>query len=165
MSVEVEWQWCRLEDLAVIDWHQVISLRQAVFVVEQDCPYLDADNLDLNAWHLIGWSQEHTPLAYLRVVDPGSKYLEPSIGRVLTRLSHRGLGLGHEMMTGVMERIATQFPQQAVRISAQVHLQRFYNGFGFEPVGDGYDEDGIPHIEMLASVSCVSCVSCVTSEK
>lgn len=150
MSVEIEWQWCRLEELSVLEWHEVISLRQAVFVVEQDCPYLDADDLDLKAWHLIGWSQEHLPLAYLRAVDPGCKYSEPSIGRVLIKLSHRGLGLGNALMSCGMRRLKAQFPRQAVRISAQVHLQRFYNEFGFEPVGEGYDEDGIPHIEMLA---------------
>ncbi len=166
VAVNIQWQWSRIEDLATKQWHHIVSLRQAVFVVEQNCPYLDADDLDLYAWHLIGWGEaqdsdgteiegkkcESIAVAYLRVVDPGCKYSEPSIGRVLTRISHRRGGLGKAVMIQAMKRISEQFPQQAIRISAQEHLHKFYSEFGFTQTGEGYDEDGIPHIEMLKSI-------------
>ena len=170
MAVNMQWQWSRIEALSTKQWHHIVSLRQAVFVVEQDCPYLDADDLDLQAWHLIGWVEEagshgvskdslskdclsrNTQLfavAYLRVVDPGCKYSEPSIGRVLTRIDYRRLGYGKAVMRRAMERIDEQFPHSPIRISAQEHLRAFYSEFGFFQVGEVYDEDGIPHIEML----------------
>lgn len=165
MAENIQWQWSRIEGLSTKQWHHIVSLRQAVFVVEQNCPYLDADDLDLRAWHLIGWlvddnssaakggkSAELIAVAYLRVVDPGCKYAEPSIGRVLTRISHRRFGFGKAIMTQAMARISEQFPQQEIRISAQEHLRAFYNEFGFAQVGGGYDEDEIPHIEMLTGI-------------
>ncbi len=165
VAVNIQWQWSRIEGLSTTQWHHIVSLRQAIFVVEQNCPYLDADDLDLQSWHLIGWAIDQgsgdvkagkkaaaIAVAYLRVVDPGSKYLEPSIGRVLTRISHRRFGFGKAVMIQAMERINEQFPQQTVRISAQEHLRAFYSEFGFTQVGEGYDEDGIPHIEMLTGV-------------
>lgn len=168
MVENIEWQWARMDALSVKEWHEIVSLRQAVFVVEQECPYLDADVLDLHAWHLIGWvdaderigsEQKRVALAYLRVVDPGHKYAEPSIGRVLTRLSHRRLGLGKALMGQAMHQVAEYFPGQAIRISAQKHLQAFYNMYGFAQVGDGYDEDGIPHIEMIKTSQPIKDVS------
>jgi len=164
VAVNIQWQWSRIEALSTKQWHHIVSLRQAVFVVEQNCAYLDADALDLHAWHLIGWVEGHDSddsagnrnepiaVAYLRVVDPGCKYSEPSIGRVLTRVSYRRCGLGKAVMVEAVKRISEQFSQQAVRISAQEHLRAFYSEFGFTQVGDEYDEDGIPHIEMLKSV-------------
>jgi len=164
VAVNIQWQWSRIEALSTKQWHHIVSLRQAVFVVEQNCPYLDADELDLKAWHLIGWVEGQdsddavgkkgglVAVAYLRVVDPGCKYSEPSIGRVLTQISHRRCGLGKAIMVQAMEKISEQFYQQAVRISAQAHLRKFYSEFGFTQVGEGYDEDGIPHIEMLTSI-------------
>jgi len=168
VAVNIQWQWSRIEALSTKQWHHIVSLRQAVFVVEQDCPYLDADDLDLQAWHLIGWvegadshsvnkdsfSSDTQPIAvaYLRVVDPGCKYSEPSIGRVLTRIDYRRLGYGKAIMIQAMERIGEQFAQSPIRISAQEHLRAFYSEFGFSQIGEAYDEDGIPHIEMLTGV-------------
>ena len=167
MAENIQWQWSRIEGLSTNQWHHIVSLRQAVFVVEQNCPYLDADDLDLHAWHLIGWMAgdyakgensaepivepivEPIAVAYLRVVDPGCKYTEPSIGRVLTRISYRRFGFGKAVMAQAMAQISEQFPQQPIRISAQEHLKAFYNEFGFIQMGEEYDEDGIPHIEML----------------
>jgi len=153
MVANIEWQWTRIENLSAVDWHHIVSLRQAVFVVEQDCAYLDADDLDVKSWHLIAWSvvdKARIAVAYLRVVDPGCKYQEPSIGRVLTRTTYRGIGLGKALMVKGMSLIEKQFPRRANRISAQEHLQAFYKNYGFVQVGDVYDEDGIPHIEMLS---------------
>jgi ElaA protein len=87
--------------------------------------------------------------AYLRAVDPGIKYAEPSIGRVITAPEVRGTGLGRALMQEGLSRCAAQWPRQSLRISAQARLRRFYAGLGFEAVGDEYLEDDIPHLEML----------------
>jgi ElaA protein len=89
----------------------------------------------------------------LRVVFPGAKFAEPSIGRVLTSLSVRRLGVGKALMAQALAHIAREYPGQPIRISAQQHLSDFYLDFGFEPVSEPYDEDGIPHLEMLRSGS------------
>ena len=88
--------------------------------------------------------------AYLRVVDPGIKYDEPSIGRVVTAPEVRGSGLGRSLMREGLARCAAQWPGQALRISAQARLRAFYVELRLRGrVGDEYLEDDIPHLEML----------------
>ncbi|WP_237058677.1 GNAT family N-acetyltransferase [Microbulbifer sediminum] len=147
-----EWQWSRLDDLDRQQLYEILRERQAVFTVEQDCPYQDADGRDWTAWHLCSWDSgvpQPRLLAYLRLVDPGHKYTEPSIGRVLTTESARGTGLGRELMRRAVALSDRVHNHAAIRISAQLHLADFYREFGFEQVSEPYDEDGIPHIEML----------------
>jgi ElaA protein len=146
----VEWHWCRLSELNAVQLYAVFAAREAVFVVEQTCAYQELDGLDLDAEHLIGWSGGEVA-AYLRILDPGKRFDEPSIGRVLTSQKFRSLGLGREMMSHALERIDQRFAGIAVRISAQAHLQPFYSSFGFATVSEQYLEDGIPHLEMLRS--------------
>jgi len=154
----IRWQWSSFDQLTREQLYEILRMRQEVFTVEQDCAYQDADGKDPFAWHLCGWSdQSESPalLAYLRVVFPGEKYAEPSIGRVLTAASTRGSGLGRELMRRAMENTAREYPNTPVRISAQQYLERFYSGFGFERVSEPYDEDGIPHIEMLRRAAAI----------
>lgn len=148
----VRWQWSRLDELNIHQLYEILRVRQEVFTVEQDCAYQDADGKDSCAWHLCGWNPDatHPQLqAYLRVVDPGKKYSEPSIGRVLTADTARGKGLGRELMRQALDKTQRAFPESAIRISAQQHLEKFYGEFGFVRCSSPYDEDGIPHIEML----------------
>lgn len=152
---QLAFRWARLPELTALDWHAVIAARERVFVVEQNCPYQDADELDLASWHLIG-TVDGAVAAYLRVVDPGRKsvhegryYAEPSIGRVLTSPGFRGHGLGLALMREGIAGCARLFPGQGIRISAQSYLLDFYTGLGFAVVGEEYLEDGIPHHEML----------------
>jgi ElaA protein len=144
----IDWQWCRFESLSTDQLYEIVSAREAVFVVEQNCPYLDADGLDRYSWHLTGWKDGQVA-AYSRVVEPGIKYAEPSLGRVLTTGDWRRKGLGKELLQRAIEKIEEQYPGQGIRISAQQYLDSFYAGFGFERVSEPYDEDGIPHIEMV----------------
>ena len=88
----IEWQWKRLAGLAPAELYALLAARAAVFVVEQQCAFLDLDGLDASAWHLLGWAggdEARTLAAYLRLIDPGCKYPEPSIGRVLTTAPYR----------------------------------------------------------------------------
>jgi ElaA protein len=146
---DLRWRWARFDDLGVHDLYDALALRCRVFILEQG-PYLDPDGIDPSAWHLLGRGGESGELvAYLRVVDPGGKYAEPSIGRVITASVLRGTGIGRLLMNEGITRCETAWPGHAIRISAQAHLERFYRSLGFEAVSDPYLEDGIPHIEML----------------
>jgi ElaA protein len=144
----MRWRWSRFEDLGVDDLYDALQLRCRVFVLEQG-PYLDADGLDRRSWHLLGRNDAGVLVAYLRVVDSGSKYAEPSIGRVVTAPEVRGTGLGRTLMAEGVAGCARLWPQQGIRISAQSRLERFYDGFGFRRVGDDYLEDAIAHVQML----------------
>jgi ElaA protein len=151
-ATTLRWQWSRLSDLAPVDLYAIMIARQQVFVVEQACAFQDADGVDIGAWHLLGWAEalpERPLAAYLRVVDPGGKYPEPSIGRVLTAPAFRRTGLGRALMAEGIARTATAWPGQAIRISAQQRLEAFYAAMGFQTVSPPYVEDAIPHVEML----------------
>ena len=144
----MNWTWQRFHDLGVDNLHDALQLRSRVFILEQG-PYLDVDGHDRVSWHLLGRDGTGTLRAYLRVVDPGVKFDEPSIGRVVTAPEVRGTGLGRTLMRQGLAGCARHWPGQAIRISAQARLQRFYVGLGFSPTSDDYLEDGIPHLEML----------------
>jgi ElaA protein len=150
MRHEIDWRVGRFSELSPVELARIYRARQQVFVVEQQCIYLDADELDEVAWHIAAWSPaEVLPLAYARLVRPGAKYAEPAMGRVLTTGAARGSGLGRELVRRAIEHAELVYPGQALRISAQERLLRFYAEFGFVGVGAGYLEDGIPHVEML----------------
>ena len=144
------WRWCRFDELNVFELQAIYMARQLVFSIEQNCAYLDVDGFDAHSFHLAAWSGDRTvPLAYARVVHPGQKYAEPSIGRVITTSAARGAGLGRELVRRAILHCSQAFPGLGIRISAQARLERFYAGFGFAALGAPYMEDGIAHIEML----------------
>ncbi len=141
-------KWARIAELTALEMHAIMVARERVFIVEQNCVFQDADALDLACWH-VQCQVDGTLVAYLRVVDAGQKFGELSIGRVLTCPDFRGRGFGQRLMHEAVNGIQTRWPGQAVRISAQAYLLKFYAGFGFEVVGDEYLEDGIRHVDML----------------
>lgn len=145
----MNWTWSRFHALGVDDLYDLLALRSRVFVVEQQCVYLDQDGADRDSWHLLGRDGSGTLRACLRMVDPGVKYAELSMGRVVTSPESRGTGLGRRLVAEGMRWVDTHHAGQPVRIGAQAHLQRFYGAFGFEPVSEPYLEDDIPHVEML----------------
>ena len=152
----IHWRWCgQFDALGLQDLYDVLQLRARVFVLEQG-PYLDPDGLDQRSGHLLGrLAAAHAGLPagelvqYLRVVAPGVKYLEPSLGRVVGHAALRGLGLGRGLVAEGVRHCGLAHPGQGIRISAQAHLAGFYGEFGFTTVGEPYGEDNIPHIEML----------------
>jgi ElaA protein len=148
----MRWTWARFDGLSLDDLYDALALRCRVFILEQG-PYLDPDGLDRASWHLLGRDDAGVLQVYLRVVDPGLKYPEPSIGRVITSPEVRGSGAGRTLMAEGMARCRSAWPGRDIRISAQAHLQRFYGEFGFGPVGESYLEDDIPHIEMLSEAA------------
>lgn len=139
----------KFEELSLEELYAIMVLRQEVFVVEQDCPYLDADGKDQDSWHLLGYEDKEL-VAYTRLVPLGISYEKyPSIGRVITAQKVRGRGIGVELMEKSIQRCEDLFGKMPIKIGAQVYLLKFYNSLGFESVGDSYLEDGIPHISMI----------------
>ena len=143
----MNWSWLRFAELGVDNLYDSLALRSRVFVLEQG-PYLDADGIDRQCWHLLGRDTAGCLQSYLRVVDPGVRYAEPSIGRVITAPEVRATGRGRAVMAEGLRRCQQAWPGRGIRISAQAHLERFYNGFGFVRVGAEYLEDQIAHLEM-----------------
>lgn len=141
-------KWSRFESITVKEFHAIIMAREAVFVVEQKCAYQEADLYDLSSWHLLCRVGEQLA-GYARVIDPRLKYPQPSIGRVMTIASYRSCKLGRRLMLEAIRFTEQTFPGQGIQIGAQAHLHRFYSSLGFKQLGDVYDEDGIPHIDMI----------------
>lgn len=146
----INWTYKAFHELSVLELYSIIKLRLEVFVVEQNCPYQDADDKDLKAFHLMGYSNSGILICYCRILPQGISYQEVSIGRVVSSSLVRGSGAGKLLMEEALRMIEKQFGDQAsVRISAQSYLIKFYELFGFQNTGKEYLEDNIPHTEML----------------
>ena len=135
------------EELNKAELYQIIQLRIAVFIVEQDCPYPDLDDMDQDAQHL--WIEDAGEIVcYLRVNPAGSRFSEPSLGRIVTKKSHRNRGLAEKLIKKAIDLVCEK-ESRAIRISAQCYLEKYYEKFGFIKASEEYLEDDIPHIEML----------------
>ncbi|MBR8656280.1 GNAT family N-acetyltransferase [Achromobacter sp. Marseille-Q0513] len=137
-------------DLTTAELYALLTLRSVVFVMEQNCPYLDMDGQDLQGQtqHLMAWDKGAL-VAYCRLLEPARNEGRAVIGRVVTAPSARGTGLGHELVRRAKEEIRRVWPGQPIYLSAQAHLQRYYGAHGFKAVTEEYMEDNIPHIGML----------------
>jgi ElaA protein len=153
IATPLTWRSGPFAALSLTELQYIYMARQEVFGIEQNCIYQDIDGCDEASYHLAAWSpQQAMPLAYARLVAPGVKYAEPSIGRVVTTAAARGTGLGRELMRRTIALAAALYPGQGIRISAQSRLEAFYGGMGFVIVGERYLEDGIPHTQMLLTI-------------
>ena len=132
----------------------MMQARSAAFVVEQNCVFLDIDGIDPECWHLLGHDGA-TLVATARLVPPGTKFAEPSIGRVVTTNAVRGTGVGRLLMREAIAQAERLWPHRALRVAAQQHLEKFYTSLGFARTSEPYIEDGIPHIDMLRPPSAV----------
>nr|WP_294783837.1 GNAT family N-acetyltransferase [uncultured Flavobacterium sp.] len=136
------------DELSNQELYNMLHLRCDVFVVEQNCPYLDLDNKDQKSFHLL-YYVDNELAGVTRLLPAGLSYNEISIGRVVIARTHRGLGLGVKLMEASIAGCEEKFGEGPIRISAQYHLSKFYQSLGFVEQGEVYDEDGIPHIGML----------------
>jgi ElaA protein len=146
--VDLTWHVRTFAELTTVELYAIMALRQRVFVVEQKCPYLDADDIDQVSTHV--WAEHDGAIAaYLRIVPAGAKFDEVSIGRVITAPAARGTGLGRELMKrGIAEAGAVP-----IRVAAQAYLEKFYRELGFAPISEVYEDDWIPHIDMVRPAS------------
>ncbi|AOY01134.1 GNAT family N-acetyltransferase [Jeongeupia sp. USM3] len=145
----INWRWYRFDEFDVATLYAYLKLRVDVFVVEQTCPYPELDDFDQTALHLLGTDEAGSIVACLRLLPPGAKYAEPSIGRVIVTPAARGTGAGHQLVAEALAHSTALYPGAGNRIGAQERLQRFYAVHGFEPVGEPYLEDDILHIDMV----------------
>ncbi len=137
-------------ELTAPQLYAMMALRQEVFVVEQNCPYLDADGKDMNCWHLMGYDTDGKLVAYARLIPKGVSYKNfASIGRITTAASVRRTGAGKELMKSALDWMEQQFTGDSIKISAQTYLREFYENFGFVVSGEEYLEDNIPHLPMV----------------
>lgn len=141
----------KFTDLSTEELYDILHLRAEIFVVEQNCVYNDLDGFDKLAIHQV-IKKDGEIIAYARLLQPGSRFHDFSIGRVVVKQSERGKGLGIELMQAAKNYIMTEFGATQIKISAQSYLQRFYENLGFEIVTEMYLEDGIPHFGMLYKV-------------
>lgn len=146
----MNWKLKSFSRLTNIELYKIIQLRIDIFVVEQKCPYSDLDDKDLDSEALHLFSIENDQVtSYLRILPPGCSYNDmSSLGRVVTHSSCRGTGIGHQLIERANQTLDELWPDQTCHISAQAHLQTFYEKHGYHVVGDGYLEDDIPHIGM-----------------
>ena len=142
------WTCKKFVDLTPDELYAILRLRSEVFVVEQNCVFLDMDNKDQHCHHLIGRRDGHL-VGYSRIIDAGISYVESSIGRIVSSPAARSLGVGRELLTKSIETLYLLHGKQPIRIGAQCYLTKFYESFGFVQKGEIYLEDGIKHIEML----------------
>ena len=136
------------EELNLQELYELLRLRSEVFVVEQDCIYQDIDGKDHEALHVLGFENEKL-VAYTRIFSPGIYFTEAAIGRVVVRETNRKNKYGHEILQASIKAVEDHFHTTKIKLSAQTYLIKFYESHGFEQVGEGYLEDGIPHIGML----------------
>lgn len=146
---DLTWSWAHFGELSPRDLYDILALRASVFVVEQHCAYQDPDGIDPLAHHLWTRDTDGEMAAYLRVVPPSIKYAEPSLGRIVTAPRARRTGLGRAVVYEGIARLEKLYGPVPIRIGAQRYLLRFYQELGFVSTGHDYDEDGIPHTEML----------------
>lgn len=149
------WRWRSFHQLTPAELYGILQLRSLVFVVEQNCAYNDLDGYDQQAHHLF-LEEGDRFVACLRLIPPGVRYAEPSLGRVVTHPELRGSGLGYELMREGMRGAAELYPRHPIRIGAQKRVEEFYHRLGFETASAPYDEDGIEHVEMISTVSSPS---------
>ena len=137
-------------ELTAPQLYSIMVLRQEVFVVEQNCAYLDADGKDLKGYHLTGYDDDGKLMAYARLLPKGVSYGNfVSIGRIVTSPSIRGTGAGHQLMKEALNSMDALFSGESIKIGGQSYLRNFYESFGFVVSGEEYLEDDIPHLPMV----------------
>lgn len=144
LNIEVK----KFSELNLTELYNILQLRSEVFVVEQDCVYQDIDGKDQEALHVIGYKNKEI-VAYTRCFKPGYYFEEAAIGRVVVKESERKFGYGHQIMNASDKAIKDYYQTSSIKLSAQQYLIKFYESHGYQTTGEGYLEDGIPHIAMI----------------
>ena len=139
-------------ELSITELYEVLKLRSKVFVLEQNCAFVDEDDYDQKSHHVLGFQNEKI-LAYARIIPPGHYYKEASIGRVVTAKEIRLTGIGKTLFKHTVEKTIALYPNSGIRIMAQCYLKDFYANYGFVERGEAFIEDDILHIEMVLEIT------------
>lgn len=147
----LQWVFKPFHELTNQELYDLLTLRSRVFVVEQNCVFLDMDGLDAQSHHLLGYASGSL-VAYTRILPKGLAYPDyPSIGRVVTAPEVRRKAYGFSLMQESIMRLETLYGLSSIKIGAQLYLKKFYESLGFQQAGPVYLEDGIEHIPMIRS--------------
>ncbi len=143
----IQWKIKSFEDLSTNQLYDILKLRSEIFVVEQNCVYLDIDGKDKLALHLFG-TFDGKIVAYSRLFKAEISFDNASIGRVVVDANYRDLKWGHDLMREAISGIKSYFGESQITIGAQLYLKKFYESHGFIQTSEMYLDDDIPHIEM-----------------
>lgn len=135
-------------ELSNAELYNILRLRAEIFVVEQDCVYNDLDGNDEVAHHLMIKDSDGQVVAYVRMLNKGTRFTQASIGRLVVAKEARFKGLARRIMTEAAQWMTDNWQLEDIHISAQKYLKAFYSSLGYVIVGDDYLEDGIPHLGM-----------------
>lgn len=144
----MSWNLKKFDELTNSELYNLLKERTLIFVVEQNCPYLEVDGKDPLSYHLFKEDNGEI-IAYLRIVPSGVSYQEISIGRVFVKKEYRGKGIAEELLKKGLDFIQNELKETVVKIQAQDYLREFYSSFGFQTISETYLEDDIPHVDML----------------
>ncbi|MGL5415363.1 MAG: GNAT family N-acetyltransferase [Clostridium sp.] len=144
----MNWKIKKFNDLTTEELYKILGLRNEIFIIEQDCIYLDCDNKDFKAYHLF-LEEKDEVIAYLRILEKGVSFDEIGIGRVSVKKRYRGKGISRELMLKGIHFIENNLNEDTIKIQAQAYLLKFYSSLGFKQISKEYLEDGIPHIDMM----------------
>ncbi len=143
------WRWVEFDEMSAGELYEALRLRQDVFIIEQECIYPELDGVDQASLHLLVRGDDRALVGTLRVVPPGARYEEPSIGRIVVRADARGAGLARRMMAEAVAKCRALYPGRTIKIQAQQYLEGFYGSMGFRTITEPYDEAGIMHVDMV----------------
>lgn len=148
MTESPQLRWFDWSTLDVDTLHRMLQLRSRVFVVEQDCVFLDIDGRDPDCEHLCAFASRPALIGTLRLVPPHQAQALPALGRVVIEPQWRGRGLARRMMLEGIARCGQSYPDTGIQLSAQEYLQDFYASLGFQRSSERYLDDGIWHVDM-----------------
>lgn len=144
----------KFEELSNFEIYEIGKLRQEVFIVEQNCPYLDFDNKDLLSYHIFAKDEINNKIiCYSRIIPKNLSYSSPTIGRVLVDKNYRHNGYARKLLLCSIDAVKFYFPNENITIGAQYYLLDFYRSLGFKAISEKYDEDEIPHIDMILNLT------------
>ena len=154
MASLLQWQCHPFEAFCLDTLYEMLSLRDRVFVVEQQSIYGDLDGLDQCALHVCGRDSDGRLQAYARLIPPGHKYADAvAITRVVVEPGMRGRGIGQVLFREALQQCEHRFAGHAQKLSAQLTACGLYQAFGFTQVSDPYDDGGILHVDMLRTTT------------
>ena len=148
------YHWYRFEQLDAHTLYALLKLRSDIFVVEQNCVFSDMDGYDPASEHLVARNAAGQVVGYARLLPPGLKYEEASIGRVVMQADERGRQAGRRLMLAAIGGCRERFPNSPILLWAQQRLENFYSSLGFECCSEAEIEDGILHVKMLSRPNC-----------
>ena len=137
----------KFSDLTLNELYGIMKLRVDIFVVEQNCPYGELDNKDMESIHIF-YRENDEIIAYLRIIPKFLSYDSVSMGRICVKQEFRSRKLGREIVKDAINYIEKDMEEYIITIGAQEYLKDFYASFDFKPISDVYDEDGIKHLDM-----------------